>query len=165
LVSAADPLRLLISVFWTVAATFRTSSSSFILTRLSGSRSRPTATQKMWQRRESNPGPLRMQPGTLATRPQSRSDIVIFPRRIARLSDATAHALSQPSLAKQYRLFWCESDEKVPLTRGGGRGFESFSKNYSLSEFIRCLCCSVYVAAARADPHPGGTMNFASLRN
>jgi hypothetical protein len=32
-VSAADPLRSLISVFYTVAATFLSSSSSFILTR------------------------------------------------------------------------------------------------------------------------------------
>jgi hypothetical protein len=33
MVSAADPLRSLISVFWTGAATFLSSSSSFILTR------------------------------------------------------------------------------------------------------------------------------------
>jgi hypothetical protein len=31
-------------------------SSSTVLTRLSGPRSRPTTTQKIWQRRESNPG-------------------------------------------------------------------------------------------------------------
>jgi hypothetical protein len=29
-----------------------------VLTRLSGPRSRPTASQKIWKRRESNPGPL-----------------------------------------------------------------------------------------------------------
>jgi hypothetical protein len=39
--------------------------------RLSGPRSRPTATQKMWQRRESNP--LGLQPGSLTTTPQRRS--------------------------------------------------------------------------------------------
>jgi hypothetical protein len=33
MVSAADPLRLLISVFWTGAVTFLSNSSSFILTR------------------------------------------------------------------------------------------------------------------------------------
>jgi hypothetical protein len=33
---------------------------------LSGPRSIPTATQKIWQRRESNPGPLCLQLGTLA---------------------------------------------------------------------------------------------------
>jgi hypothetical protein len=36
---------------------------------LSGSRSRPTATRKTWQRWESNPGFLVLQPGTLTTRP------------------------------------------------------------------------------------------------
>jgi hypothetical protein len=40
---------------------------------LSGPRSRFTATQKIWQRRESNPGPLGLQPGSLTTRPQMRS--------------------------------------------------------------------------------------------
>jgi hypothetical protein len=34
---------------------------------LSGPRSRPTATQKIWQRRESKPGPLDLQPGSLTT--------------------------------------------------------------------------------------------------
>jgi hypothetical protein len=37
---------------------------------LSGPRSRPTATQKFCYRRESNPRPLCLQPGTLTTRPQ-----------------------------------------------------------------------------------------------
>jgi hypothetical protein len=40
---------------------------------LSGPRSRPTTTQKIWKRRESNSGPLGLQPGTLTTRPQRRS--------------------------------------------------------------------------------------------
>ena len=40
--------RPLISVFWTEAATFYSSSSSIDLTRLSGPRSRPTTTQKIW---------------------------------------------------------------------------------------------------------------------
>jgi hypothetical protein len=39
---------------------------------LSGPRSRPTATQKIWQQRESNPGPLCLQPGTLTTISQRR---------------------------------------------------------------------------------------------
>ena len=40
--------RPLISVFWTGAATFYSSSSSIDITRLSGHRSRPTTTQKIW---------------------------------------------------------------------------------------------------------------------
>ena len=67
--------RPLISVFWTGAATFYSSSSSIDLTRLSGPRSRPTTTQKIWQRRESNPRPLYLQPETLTTRPQRRSPV------------------------------------------------------------------------------------------
>jgi hypothetical protein len=49
---------------------FLSSSSSFILMRPSGLCSRPTATQKIWQCRKSNPGPLGLQPGSLAARPQ-----------------------------------------------------------------------------------------------
>jgi hypothetical protein len=41
--------------------------------RLSGPRSRPTATQKIWQCQEPNPGPLCLQPGSLTTRPQRQS--------------------------------------------------------------------------------------------
>ena len=59
--------RPLISVFCTGAATFYSSSSSIDLTRLSGPRSRPTTTQKIWQHRESNPRPLYLQPETLTT--------------------------------------------------------------------------------------------------
>ena len=65
--------RPLVSVFWIGAATFYSSSSSIDLTRLSGPRSRPTTTQKIWQRRESNPRPLYLQPETLTARPQRRS--------------------------------------------------------------------------------------------
>ena len=54
---------------------FYSSSSSIDLTRLSVPCSRPTATQKIWQRRESNPRPLYLQPETLTTRPQRRSHI------------------------------------------------------------------------------------------
>jgi hypothetical protein len=43
---------------------------------LSGPCSRPTATQKIWQRRESNPGLLCLQPGSLTTRSQRRSPVV-----------------------------------------------------------------------------------------
>jgi hypothetical protein len=52
---------------------FLSSSSSFIFRRLSGPRSRPTVTQKIWQHWESNSGPLGLQPGTLTTRPLKRS--------------------------------------------------------------------------------------------
>jgi hypothetical protein len=37
---------------------FHSSSSLIVLTRLSGPRSRPTTSQKIWERRESNSGPL-----------------------------------------------------------------------------------------------------------
>jgi hypothetical protein len=37
--------------------------------------SRPTAAQKIWQRRESNPVPLYLWPEGLTTRPQGRSEI------------------------------------------------------------------------------------------
>jgi hypothetical protein len=37
---------------------------------LSGPHSRPTDTQKIWQHRESNLGPLGLWPGTVTTRPQ-----------------------------------------------------------------------------------------------
>jgi hypothetical protein len=39
-----------------------------MLTGASGLRTRPTTIQKIWQRRELNPSPLSLQPGTLATR-------------------------------------------------------------------------------------------------
>ena len=74
------PTAVLISVFQTGAATYYSSSSSIDLMRLSGPRSRPTTTQKIWQLRESNPRPLYLQPETLTTRPQRRSNIKI--RRI-----------------------------------------------------------------------------------
>jgi hypothetical protein len=40
--------------------------------RLSTPRSRPIATQKIWQRRELDPGPLGLQPGNVTNRPQRR---------------------------------------------------------------------------------------------
>jgi hypothetical protein len=55
-VSAAELSRSLISVFSTGAATFLSSSSSFVLTRLSGPRSRFTATH--------NSGRAAIEPGT-----------------------------------------------------------------------------------------------------
>jgi hypothetical protein len=64
-------LRSLISISQTGAATLSSSSSSVVLTRLSGPRSRPAASQKIWKRWESNPGHL--QPETLTIRPQRRS--------------------------------------------------------------------------------------------
>jgi hypothetical protein len=51
-------LRSLISIFSTGAVTFSSSSSSVVLTRLSGPRSRPAAPEEIWKRRDSNPGPL-----------------------------------------------------------------------------------------------------------
>jgi hypothetical protein len=50
---------------------------------LSRSRSRPTATQKIWQRRESNPGPLGLQSGSLISRPQRRSYVYYIAYTIA----------------------------------------------------------------------------------
>jgi hypothetical protein len=52
---------------------FLPNSFSVVLTRLSGPLSRPTISQKIWWRRESNPDLL---PGTLTTRPQRRSTFV-----------------------------------------------------------------------------------------
>jgi hypothetical protein len=53
---------------------FLSSSSSILLTRLSGPRSSPTPSQKIWQSRESNQDlSLDLQPGTLTTRQQRRS--------------------------------------------------------------------------------------------
>jgi hypothetical protein len=48
---------------------FLGSSSSFIITRLSGIHSRLNSSRKMWKRRISNPGPLDPKPRTLTTRP------------------------------------------------------------------------------------------------
>jgi hypothetical protein len=64
-----------ILVFYTVAATFHSSSSLVVLTRLSGPRSRPPICQKIWWGREWNPGPLDLWPETLTTRPQRRSNV------------------------------------------------------------------------------------------
>ena len=74
--SVTVPHDRLISVFQTGAATFYSSSSSIDLTRLSEPHSRPTNTQKIWQRRESNPRPLYLQPETLTTRPQRQSIMI-----------------------------------------------------------------------------------------
>jgi hypothetical protein len=46
--------------------------------RLSGRRSRPTVAQKIWQRLESNSGPLYLLPETLTTRPHGRYYIDIL---------------------------------------------------------------------------------------
>jgi hypothetical protein len=54
-VSPADPPTAVISVFRSETLIFILSSSSIVLTRLSGPRSRPTTSQKIWWRRESNP--------------------------------------------------------------------------------------------------------------
>jgi hypothetical protein len=52
--------RPLISGFKTAASNFHSSSSTFILARLSGPRSRPTTSQRMWWGRELNPGPAEL---------------------------------------------------------------------------------------------------------
>jgi hypothetical protein len=52
---------------------FLPSSSSVVFTRLNGPRSRPTTFFFQCSARESNPGALNLQPGTLTTRPQRRS--------------------------------------------------------------------------------------------
>jgi hypothetical protein len=68
-VSTADPLRSLnlsFLLFFPVAPHLSSQG-------LSEPCSRPTATQKMWQHRKSNPGPLGLQPGSLTTRSQRRS--------------------------------------------------------------------------------------------
>jgi hypothetical protein len=58
-------------------------SSSVVLTWLRGPRSRPAASQEMWKRRESNPGPLDLRPETLTTRPQRRSLCVLRKLKIS----------------------------------------------------------------------------------
>jgi hypothetical protein len=57
-VSANGFPRSLISVFKPESLLFLQSSSSVVLTRLSGPRSRPAASQNNWKRRKSNPRPL-----------------------------------------------------------------------------------------------------------
>jgi hypothetical protein len=52
---------------------FLPSTFSFMLTRLSGPRSRLTVTVKIWKRQKSKTEPLCLQPGALTTRPQRRS--------------------------------------------------------------------------------------------
>jgi hypothetical protein len=77
-VSAADPDGRNLGFLDPEPLLFHSSSSSVILTRLSGPRSRPTISQKIWQPRESNPGPLDQQPGTLTTRPKGRSNSNLY---------------------------------------------------------------------------------------
>ena len=91
------PTAVLISAFQTGAATFYSSSSSIDLTRLSGPRSRPTTTQKIWQRREQNPRPLYMQPETPTTRPQRRSVLCIL-IKITTLTFHVKKALNETDL-------------------------------------------------------------------
>jgi hypothetical protein len=75
-VSAAEPPGPLISGFSRPQPLlFLLNRSSFMPTGLSGPRSRLTATQKIWQCWETNLGPLGLKPGTLATRPQRRSNM------------------------------------------------------------------------------------------
>jgi hypothetical protein len=58
MVSATDPHGRNLGFLDPEPLLFHSSSSSIILRRLSEPRSRPTTSQKMWYRRESNPGPL-----------------------------------------------------------------------------------------------------------
>jgi hypothetical protein len=64
-VSAADPPRSLISVSRLEQLLFFQVAPHLSSQGLSGLRSRTTAIQKIWQRRESKPGPLGLQPGSL----------------------------------------------------------------------------------------------------
>jgi hypothetical protein len=73
MVSAAEPPRPLISVFYTGAATFFQVAPRLSSQGLSGPRSRPTATQKIWWGLEKNQGPLGWQPGSVTTTPRRRS--------------------------------------------------------------------------------------------
>jgi hypothetical protein len=57
MVSATDPYGRQSRFFYTGVSTFLSSSSSFNLTRLSGPRSRPITSQKIWWRQEPNAGP------------------------------------------------------------------------------------------------------------
>jgi hypothetical protein len=70
-VRAADPARSIISVFWTGAAILFQAAPHLSSEGLSGPRSRPIATQKIWQHRESNPGPLGLQPASLTNPPSA----------------------------------------------------------------------------------------------
>jgi hypothetical protein len=73
-----------------------------MLTRLSGPRSRPTATQKIWQHQESNPGPLGLQLGSLTTRPQRRSYFGYTEEKVLGLEQqlVTVHITSKSSSMK-----------------------------------------------------------------
>jgi hypothetical protein len=64
-------LRQLISIFYTEATIFHSSNFSIIHTRRSGLRSGTIASKKISLPRELKPVRLELQPGTLATRPQS----------------------------------------------------------------------------------------------
>jgi hypothetical protein len=64
--------RPLIRLSWPEPLLFPSSSSSVILTSLSGPRTRPNTSHKILSRGKSNPGPLYLSPGTLTTRPQRR---------------------------------------------------------------------------------------------
>jgi hypothetical protein len=64
MVSAADPLRSLISVFRPEPLLFFQVFPQLSSQGVSGPRSRPIDIQKIWQRRESNPGPLGLKPGS-----------------------------------------------------------------------------------------------------
>jgi hypothetical protein len=72
-VSAADPPRALISVFSTGAATFLSNSSSFTLTRAEWTLFQTHCYSENLVGPGIEPGPLGLQPGTLATRPQRRA--------------------------------------------------------------------------------------------
>jgi hypothetical protein len=74
---------------------------------LSGPRSRPTTSQKIWWRQESNPGPLDLWPETLTTRPQRRSVsfqiLLLFPLPLDRSKIIPVlHALSTTSWKMRY---------------------------------------------------------------
>jgi hypothetical protein len=72
-VSASGPYCLQSRFYKPEPLLFHSSSSTVILTNLSGPRSALIASQKIWQRRETNPGPLGVWPGARTIRPLRRS--------------------------------------------------------------------------------------------
>jgi hypothetical protein len=79
-VSVKDPYGRILG-FVDRTATFLSSSSSVVLTRLSGLRSRPTTFFMVVAGIE--PGPTDLYPGTLTTRPQRRSKLTLTYTKIA----------------------------------------------------------------------------------
>jgi hypothetical protein len=100
---------------------------SIVVTRLSGPRSRPATSQKIWYRRESNPEPLDLWAGTLTTRPQRRPSLTITTGKMC-------DVYSSKTLQKVKRtLPECTNSRKaIPLTGSGGpKGCEVWGSMFS----------------------------------